>query len=179
MILMLRRRLHVRFAVFLSVLGLSTALLPAAAQDSSDRGRKYKAPPPTARIQVTVLRDSDGKPLENVAVIFHPIEGERDKGGMEIKTNEDGKALIDVIPIGDTIRMQIFASGYQTYGEDYKVDKADILKEIRMKRPGAQYSTYKNNPAASQENSQTPPAPTAPAAGASGDGQNAAKPPSN
>ncbi len=153
-------RFFFRFAAPIVALSLSLALLPAAAQDSN-RGRKYQAPPPSATIRVTVLRDSDGKPLENVAVIFHPIEGERDKGGMEVKTNEDGKALIDVIPIGDTVRMQIFASGYQTYGEDYKVDKAEIAKEVRMKRPGAQYSTYKNNTSGNQEsgsgNGQTPP----------------------
>ena len=146
-------RLLIRFAASVAVLSLSSAL-PAAAQ-SSGRGRNYKAPPLSAHIQVTVLRDSDGKPLENVSVIFHPIEGDRDKGGMEVKTNEDGKALIDVIPIGDTIRMQIFASGYQTYGEDYKVDQDQISKEVRMKRPGAQYSTYKSNPGGNKESGST------------------------
>jgi hypothetical protein len=142
----------VRFAVSAAVLSLSLALLPVAAQTSS-RGRNYKAPPPSATIRITVLRDTDGKPLENVAVIFHPIEGDRDKGGMEMKTNEDGKAVIDVIPIGDTIRMQIFASGYETYGEDYKVDKAEISKEIRMKRPGKQYSTYEHANSAGDQKS--------------------------
>lgn len=157
------RRLFVRFAVSAAVLSLSLALLPAAAQTSS-RGRNYKAPPPSAHIQVTVLRDTDGKPLENVAVIFHPIEGDRDKGGMELKTNEDGKAIIDVIPIGDTVRMQIFATGYETYGEDYKVDKGEIVKEIRMKRPGKQYSTYEHGNSAADQKSGTgegqSPAPT-------------------
>ena len=63
---------------------------------------------------------------------------------MELKTNEDGKAVIDVIPIGDTVRLQIIANGFQTYGRDYKVDKPEMSMEIRMKRPGAQYSVYKN-----------------------------------
>ncbi|MGB7741674.1 MAG: hypothetical protein WBL41_02860, partial [Terracidiphilus sp.] len=78
-------------------------------------------------------------------VIFHPIQGDKDTGYLELKTNEDGKALIDVIPIGDTVRMQIIANGYQTYGGDYKVDKSEMSMEIRMKRPGAQYSIYKDN----------------------------------
>ncbi len=72
----------------------------SAQQENSNRGRKYKAPPASSRIEVTVLRDSSGKPIESAAVIFHPIEGDRDKGGMELKTNEDGKAMIDVIPSG-------------------------------------------------------------------------------
>jgi 5-hydroxyisourate hydrolase-like protein (transthyretin family) len=121
-----------------------------AQQDTSKRGRKYKSPPPTARIEVTVLRDVNGKPIENAAVIFHPMEGEKDKGNMELKTNEDGKTVIDVLPIGDTVRMQIIAKGFQTFGDDYKIDKARIAIEIRMKRPGEQYSIYKPHPETSE-----------------------------
>jgi hypothetical protein len=116
-----------------------------AQQEDSHRGRKYKAPPPSSRIEVTVLRAANGKPLESAAVIFHPIEGDRDKGGMELKTNEDGKAVIDVIPVGDTVRLQVIAHGFQTYGGDFKVDKTSLTMEIRMKRPGEQYSIYKEH----------------------------------
>ena len=65
---------------------------------------------------------------------------------MELKTNEDGKTLIDVIETGKTMRLQIIAKGFQTYGNDYKIDKSDMAFEIRMKRPGEQYSTYKPHP---------------------------------
>lgn len=111
----------------------------------SQRMRKYKAPPPTSTIQVTVLRYDDGKPIENAAVIFHPIEGERDKGAMELKSNEDGKAIIDVIPIGDTVRLQVIANGFQTYGKDYKVEKSQMSMEVKLHRPAPQYSIYKSN----------------------------------
>ena len=113
--------------------------------DKSQHLRKYKVPPPSARIEVTVVKDFNGKPIVDAHVIFHPIHGDKDTGYLELKTNEDGKALIDVIPIGDTVRMQIIANGYQTYGGDYKVDKSEMSMEIRMKRPGAQYSIYKDN----------------------------------
>jgi hypothetical protein len=117
-----------------------------SAQGSQDRrGRKYKAPPPTSTIQVTVLRFDDGKPIENAAVIFHPVEGDRDKGAMELKSNEDGKATIDVIPIGDTVRLQIIAKGFQTYGKDYQVDKAQMSMEIKLRRPTRQFSIYENH----------------------------------
>jgi hypothetical protein len=105
--------------------------------------RKYKAPPQASRIQVTILKDDNGKPVENAAVIFHPIQGDKDKGYLELKSNEDGKAIIDVIPIGDTVRLQVIANGFQTYGGDYKIDKPEISLEVRMKRPGSQYSIYK------------------------------------
>jgi hypothetical protein len=137
-------RRHLLFAaILLATAGL--AALPACAQATKDDqgwSRKYKTPPPSAHVEVTVLKSFNGKPIENAAVIFHPIEGDKDKGALELKTNEDGKAIIDVIPIGDTVRLQVIANGYQTYGQDYKIDKADITMEIKMKRPGAQYSTY-------------------------------------
>jgi 5-hydroxyisourate hydrolase-like protein (transthyretin family) len=159
---MLRRSLFL--LVFVAVSGLFALSLAANAQNSTNRGRKYKAPPPTARIEVTVLRDVNGKPIENAAVVFHPMEGEKDRGNMELKTNEDGKTIIDVLPIGDTVRLQVIARGFQTYGEDYKVDKAEMAIEIRLKRPGEQYSIYKNHPEKSEggKDSTTTPAPAAP-----------------
>ena len=121
------RRSLLRLGVFVAGFAMAiSALYISAQQDDSHRGRKYKAPPPSARIEVTIVRASSGKPIQSAAVIFHPIEGDRDKGGMELKTNEDGKAMIDVIPIGDTVRLQVIADGFQTYGQDFKVDKASL-----------------------------------------------------
>jgi hypothetical protein len=145
------RRKPIRLSVFLAVCTLAFCAFHAGAQDDSTRrGRKFKVPPPSSRIEVSVIRDSNGKPVEHAAVIFHPIEGDRDKGILELKTNEDGKAVVDVIPVGDTVRLQIIAKGFQTYGGDFKVDKNEISMEIRMKRPGQQYSIYRNNEAAKE-----------------------------
>ena len=139
-------RISLRFCTLVTGLALVAGSLPAVAQQGdSPRGRKIKIPPPASRIEVTVVRDASGKPVESAAVIFHPMEGESDKGAMELKTNEDGKAIIDVIPIGDTVRLQVIAKGFQTYGQDYKIDKSDMSMEVRLKRPGEQYSIYKNN----------------------------------
>ena len=128
-----------RLCVVVAGLALIAGSL-AGAQEK--RGRKYKAPPPTAKIEVTVLRDFNGKPLENASVIFHTLN---DPGNMELKSNEDGKALIEVLPIGETVRLQIIAKGYQTYGQDYKIEKDQMAIEVRMKRPGEQYSIYKDH----------------------------------
>jgi hypothetical protein len=155
------RRPNFRLIVMLAAVGLIVSSLAAGAQDTSKRGRKYKAPPPTARIEVTVLRDTNGKPIESAAVVFHPMVGEKDEGNMELKTNEDGKAIIDVLPIGDTVRLQIIAKGFQTYGEDYKIDKADMAIEIKMKRPGEQYSVYKSHDASADTGKDKPANPPA------------------
>jgi hypothetical protein len=142
-------------------LGLLASLV-AHGQDPDKRGRKYKAPPAQSRIEVTILKDVNGKPIENAAVVFHPMQGEKDTGNMELKTNEDGKAIIDVIPIGDTVRLQVIARGFQTFGDDYKIDKDEIAIKIRMKRPGEQYSIYKKHDE-KQEGGRPDPAPTTPA----------------
>lgn len=155
------------FIVFVTGFGLIASSFAAHGQeDTSKRGRKYKSPPQTARIEVTIVRDTNGKPVENAAVIFHPMQGEKDQGNMELKTNEDGKTIIDVLPLGDTVRLQVIARGFQTYGEDYKIDKADMAIDIRMKRPGEQYSIYKSHDSAATGGKSTDatPAGSAPAA---------------
>ncbi len=137
-----------RLSVFVAGFCLAgSSLAVSAQQDNSRHVRKMKVPPLAARIEITVVRDINGKPVENAAVVFHPMEGERDKGVMELKTNGEGKAIIDVLPIGDTVRLQIIARGFQTYGEDFKVDRPDIVLSIRLKRPGGQYSIYDNKEA--------------------------------
>ena len=152
---MLRRQQLLFAAISIAALGPAALCLNAqSAKDDEGWSRKYKTPPPASRIEVTVLKAFNGKPIENAAVIFHPIEGDKDKGVLELKTNEDGKAIIDVIPIGDTVRLQVIANGYQTYGQEYKIDKADMSMEIKMKRPVPQYSTYGNN--GSAENNGQP-----------------------
>jgi hypothetical protein len=166
----MRRHSQVRLYLLVAILGLILSSLAGNAQQStSKRGRKYKSPPPTARIEVTLVRDVDGKPVENAAVIFHTMEGEKDEGNMELKTNEDGKAIIDVLPIGDTVRLQIIAKGFKTYGGDYKIDKDQMAIDIRLKRPGEQYSIYKEHPPTDADNAPdaakpaNPPADSAPA----------------
>jgi hypothetical protein len=158
-------RSHVWICALVAGIGLSACSLALLAQDDNNQhGRKYKAPPPSAHIEVTVLKDFNGKPVTNAHVIFHPTEGDRDKGSLELKTDEDGKAIIDVIPIGDTVTLQVIADGYQTYGQSYKIDKAEMTMEIRMKRPGGQYTIYKNNSANSGSGSGGPSTPAPPPA---------------
>ncbi|MGA2728235.1 MAG: carboxypeptidase-like regulatory domain-containing protein [Terracidiphilus sp.] len=138
------RRLH-PFLASAMVLGLSVGLTLFAQDSTTHRGRKYKAPPPTSRVEVTILRNDDGKPIENAAVVFQ-LEG--DKGNMELKTNEDGKANIDVLPTGSKVVLQVIAKGYKTFGGDYKIDKPEMTFEVKLKRPGQQYSIYDNHPEA-------------------------------
>jgi hypothetical protein len=145
------RRIEVRFIALAAVLLLIGSIATASAQSTDKRGRKYKSPPATARVEVTVLRDVDAKPIENAAIVFHPMVNGKDEGNMELKSNEDGKAVIDVLPLGNMVRLQIIAKGFQTYGQDYKIDKDQMALEVRMKRPGEQYSIYKHHDGDAQD----------------------------
>ena len=133
-----------RLLVLVTLAMIGVAAL-AQDSDSNKRGRKYKAPPATSHVEVTVLRATNGKPVENAAVIFHPLVDGRDNGNMELKTNDEGKAIIDLLETGSSVRVQIIAHGFQTYGEDYKVDKDNLAIEVKLKRPAEQYSIYKKS----------------------------------
>ena len=37
-----------------------------------------------------MLRNYNGKPVANAAVVFHSIKDGKDEGNMEVKTNEQG-----------------------------------------------------------------------------------------
>jgi hypothetical protein len=127
-------------AVFCVLPGLS-----AHAFGQEERGRKYKAPPETAHIVVEVLKASNGKPVVNAAVVFHPIKDGKDEGNLEIKSDPDGKATIDVIPVGSLVTVQVIANGFATFAEDYQItgDAKDIT--VKLVRPRAQVSTYVDN----------------------------------
>lgn len=117
----------------------------SARQKEHYRGRKFKPPPPTSQITVMVLRNDNDTPIQNAHVVFQPVIKGKPRGGMELKTNYDGKCVMTVIPIGYTVLIQAISNGYQTYGGLYKVEKPEMTVHIRMKLPGQQYSIYDNH----------------------------------
>ncbi len=131
----MRRNLSMVIAAVI-VLGLGMVGL-ARAQD--DEG-------PTSSLRFVVVRDSDGKPVRNAEVILHPVKrkGKQDKGEMELKTDAEGKTNVDGIPYGP-LRVQVLAPHFQTFGEDYEVNKPQMEITVKLKHPGGQYSIYENH----------------------------------
>jgi len=76
-------------------------------------------------------------------------------GGLELKTDVDGKASYDGIPYGK-IRVQVLAPGFQTFGEDYDINQPTMDVTIKMKRPAGQYSIYEDHPAEKKPESSPP-----------------------
>jgi len=137
----------------LPVFAAGLLLIPMAWAQTG-RGRKYKPPPPTCNVTVTVVRGEDGKPVENAAVVFHPVKDGKDKGNMELRTNEHGQANLNLIPIGDTLLLQVIADGFRTFGEEYPLPDATKTIEVKLQRPVPQYSIYQNHPQQSQNQNQ-------------------------
>jgi len=102
---------------------------------------------PLAEMSFVVVKEDNGKPVRNAAVVLHPVDedGKQLRNGLELKTDVDGKASFDGVPYG-RLRIQILADGFQTYGEDYDVDKPSLDLTVKMKRPAKQYSIYEEHP---------------------------------
>lgn len=108
---------------------------------------KKKASDPLATLNFVVVRDENGKPVRNAAVVMHPVdeEGNQTRGGLELKTNPEGKASYEGVPYGK-LRIQVLATGFQTYGGDYEVKEPNMEITIKLKRPTKQYSIYEEHP---------------------------------
>jgi hypothetical protein len=98
---------------------------------------------PTCNLRFVIIKDFNGKPVRNAAVVLHLVseKGKQERGGIELKTDADGKANYDTVPYGK-LRVQVLMTGFQTYGADYDINQAQMELTIRIKRPEAQFSTY-------------------------------------
>jgi len=125
--------------VFLIALGVT---LSAVAQEDE----QYAA------LAFVVLRDYNGKPVKNASVIMHPVRknGKQKNSGLQLKTNTEGKTSFDGVPYGP-LRVQVLAQGFQTFGEDYDVNKPEMEITIKLKRPQGQYSVYEDHPEQKKE----------------------------
>src|ERR1700721_2420250 len=114
--------------------------------------QREKVEDPTAVLNFLVIKDDNGKPVRSAAVIMHPVSagGKQSRGGLELKTDADGKASFDGVPYGK-LRVQVLAPGFQTYGEDNDINQTTMEITIKLKRPAGQYSIYED-----QQNDKKP-----------------------
>ena len=121
---------------------LSVCLLASAA--FAEQKSKGKSETPTAVLNFTVLKDSNGKPVKNAEVVLHPVDehGRQKAEGLELKTHDDGKADASGIAYGK-VRVQVIAPGFRTFGADYVVNRPTLEITIKLEKPAEQYSIYK------------------------------------
>jgi hypothetical protein len=117
---------------------LAGILLAAGTARAQDDGQ--------ASMSFVVLRDYNGKPVRNASVVLHPVkkDGKQAKGGLELKADADGKCNYDGVPYGK-VRVQVLAPGFETFGQDYDIDKPSVEITVKLKRPQEQYSIYSDH----------------------------------
>jgi hypothetical protein len=111
-----------------------------------------------AALSFVVLKDYNGKPVRNASVVLHPVnkKGKQEKGGLELKADADGKCYFDGIPYGK-LRVQVLATGFQTFGQDYDINQPKLTITVKMQRPQGQYSIYTDQQG-DKKDDKTPPA---------------------
>jgi hypothetical protein len=124
--------------------------------------QKDKDDEASAILNFLVIKEDNGKPVRNAAIIMHPVNphGKQGRGGFELKTDADGKTSFDGVPYGE-LRVQVLASGFQTFGEDYDIDHPKMEFTIKLKRPQNQYSIYQDNPSQKKDDKAPPADPNA------------------
>lgn len=100
--------------------------------------------PPTATMNLLVVRATNGKPVKNAEVVLHMLDrdGNEKQDGLELKTHEDGKTWTDGVPYGK-VRIQVIARGFRTWGNDFEVSKPSMQVTIKLQKPRPQFSIYK------------------------------------
>jgi len=98
----------------------------------------------TALVNMTIVREANGKPVKNAEVVLHLVDpnGKQRSEGLELKTHDDGKAEASAIPYGK-VRIQVIAPGFKTYGEDFDVNQPNLAITIKLQKPADQFSIYK------------------------------------
>ena len=133
-----------------SILPLAIALLAGSALAQDE----------LAMVKFVVIRDYNGKPIRNASVVLHPVkkDGKQARGGLQLKADPEGKASFDGVPYGK-LRVQVLATGFQTFGEDYDIAKPVEEITVRMKRPTEQFSIYTDTQSTKKEDTQQTPPP--------------------
>jgi hypothetical protein len=124
---------------------LALALVVPAHGQTERHGRKYKPLAPAANITVLVERANNAKPISNASVVFRATRDGKDQGSLEVKTNPDGEAKIDIIEIGSHVSVQVIADGFATNAMEFDVAGEEKNVVLKMEKPRAQVSTYQDN----------------------------------
>ncbi len=122
---------------FLRVFGLVPLLAMAFVAGAADM----------TKLKIEVKTDT-GRPVDRAAVIVRFVQGrnylklgKKIRTTYELRTNEEGTATIPAIPQG-TIRVQVIAKGYQTFGKDFEVMEPEKTLEVNLNPPQPQYSAH-------------------------------------
>jgi Carboxypeptidase regulatory-like domain len=121
----------------LAVIVIVLSVLAVAQND------KQKEEAKASDVTISVIRDTNGKPVRNAAVVLHPVndDGKQDSGGINLKTDMEGKTAFQGLPYGK-LRIQVIAHGFQTFGDDFDINQPQQVVVVKLKPPSGQFSIY-------------------------------------
>ncbi len=106
-----------------------------------------QAAPKTTNLIVHVVSDT-GRPVDRASVVVRFVRGrdamkfyKKMTTTYETRTDQDGRAKVPPIPQG-SIRVQVIASNYQTFGQIFEVDEDAKTVEVKLNPPQPQYSAH-------------------------------------
>jgi len=122
-----------RIAFFVAVLAMALPVL---------------ADPPMTKIRVEVRKAVNDKPIDRASVMIRFVEGrsviklgKKIMTSYQARTNQDGVVAMPAIPQGK-IQIQVYAKGYQTFGEIFEIGEEEKTVEVKLKDPQPQYSVH-------------------------------------
>jgi len=130
---------------------LSAAVLAAAmavpnvSATAQEHGRKWQPLPPTAPVTITVIKGFNNKPFENAGVVFHAVRDGKSDGNLEVKTDPEGNAHIDLLEVGSHVLVQVIATGYATAATEFDLTAEGKKITLKLERPKAQVSAFTDN----------------------------------
>jgi hypothetical protein len=133
-----------RYTLSVAVLA-ATMAGPNAHSAAQEHGRKWQPPPPTAPVIITVVKGFNNKPFENAGVVFRAVRNGKSDGTLEVKTDPDGNAKIDLLEVGSHVLVQVIASGYATSATEFDLTSEGKQVTLKLQRPQAQVSEYVDN----------------------------------
>lgn len=104
------------------------------------------AGPPMAKVTIHVTSADNGKPLDRASIVVRFVKGRaaaklysKILTTWETRTNQEGNAVLPSIPQG-TIRVQVIAPNFQTFGQMLEVDEPAKTLEVKLNPPQPQYT---------------------------------------
>jgi uncharacterized membrane protein len=121
------------------VAGLALLLLPLAALAQNAAKGEY------TEVRLVVTDAEKGTPVPKAAITLHFIRGKsflgkKDRADWDVKSDSKGNVTVP-IPAGK-LKVQVYAKGYQTYGEEVEVSGEEKVIEVKLLHPQDQYSAH-------------------------------------
>lgn len=104
------------------------------------------AAPPMSKVTIHVTASETGKPVDRASVVIKFVKGRQPmkfykqiSNTWETRTNQEGNAILPPLPQG-SMRVQVIAKDYQTFGDIMEVDTDPKTLEIKLNPPQPQYT---------------------------------------